>query len=183
MEKAMATHSSVLAWRIPGMAEPGGLLSMASHRVGHDWSDLAAAAAVLGGPNFYPSRDSFTEPYNSISNQYTAWYSLSQWVHTTHSVMSGSLWPHGLHSPWNSPGQNTGVSSHSLLQGIFPPQGSNPGLLHCRQFLYQLSHHGSPNIQLEILLKFIGKFYVISRFTLSALVSSKNWVKGWCSEV
>ena len=42
----MATHSSVLAWRIPGMAEPGGLLSMGSHRVGHNWSDLAAAAAA-----------------------------------------------------------------------------------------------------------------------------------------
>ena len=42
----MATHSSVLAWRIPGMVEPGGLRSMGSHRVGHDWSDLAAAAAV-----------------------------------------------------------------------------------------------------------------------------------------
>ena len=41
----MATHSSVLAWRIPGTAEPGGLPSMGSHRVGHDWSDLAAAAA------------------------------------------------------------------------------------------------------------------------------------------
>ena len=45
LEKEMATHSSVLAWRIPGMEEPGGLLSMGSHRVGHDWSDLAAAAA------------------------------------------------------------------------------------------------------------------------------------------
>ena len=44
LEKEMATHSSVLAWRIPGMAEPGGLPSMGSHRVGHDWSDLAAAA-------------------------------------------------------------------------------------------------------------------------------------------
>ena len=43
----MATHSSVLAWRIPGMGEPGGLLSMGSHRVGHDLSDLAAAAAVF----------------------------------------------------------------------------------------------------------------------------------------
>ena len=41
----MATHSSVLAWRIPGMGEPGGLPSMGSHRVGHDWSALAAAAA------------------------------------------------------------------------------------------------------------------------------------------
>ena len=44
LEKEMAIHSSVLAWRIPGMGEPGGLLSMGSHRVGH-WSDLAAAAA------------------------------------------------------------------------------------------------------------------------------------------
>ena len=45
LEKEMATRSSVLAWRIPGTGEPGGLLSMGSHRVGHDWSDLAAAAA------------------------------------------------------------------------------------------------------------------------------------------
>ena len=47
LEKEMATHSSVLAWRIPGMGEPGGLLSMGSHRVGHDWSDLAEAAVPL----------------------------------------------------------------------------------------------------------------------------------------
>ena len=47
LEKEMATHSSVLAWRIPGTGEPGGLLSMGSHRVGHDWNDLAAAAAVF----------------------------------------------------------------------------------------------------------------------------------------
>ena len=46
--------------------------------------------------------------------------------------------------PWDSPGQNTGVGSLSLLQGIFPAQGSNPGLTHCRQILYQLSHKGSP---------------------------------------
>ena len=46
LEKEMATHSSVLAWRIPGTVEPGGLLSMVSLRVGHDWSDLAAAAAA-----------------------------------------------------------------------------------------------------------------------------------------
>ena len=46
LEKAMATHSSTLAWKIPWMEEPGGLLSMGSHRVGHDWSDLAAAAAA-----------------------------------------------------------------------------------------------------------------------------------------
>ena len=47
LEKEMATHSSVLAWRIPGMAEPGGLPSMGLHRVRHDWSDLAAAATAL----------------------------------------------------------------------------------------------------------------------------------------
>ena len=46
LEKEVATHSSVLAWRIPGTGEPGGLPSMGSHRVGHDWSDLAAAAAT-----------------------------------------------------------------------------------------------------------------------------------------
>ena len=47
LEKEMATHSSVLAWRIPGTEEPDGLLSMGSHRVGHDWRDLTAAAAVV----------------------------------------------------------------------------------------------------------------------------------------
>ena len=57
LEKEMATHSSVLAWRIPGMGEPGGLLSMGSHRVGHDWSDLAAAAAILlWGLSLFPLR-------------------------------------------------------------------------------------------------------------------------------
>ena len=62
------------------------------------------------------------------------------------SVVSDSLWPHGLYSPWNSPSQNTGVGSLSLLQGIFPTQGSNPGLLHCRWILYQLNHKRSPRI-------------------------------------
>ena len=65
-------------------------------------------------------------------------------VKVSHLVMSNSLWPHGLYSPRNSLSQNTGVDCLSLLQGIFPIQGSNPGLLHCRQILYQLSHKGSP---------------------------------------
>ena len=58
----------------------------------------------------------------------------------SHSVMSSSLQPHGLYSPWNSPGQNTAVGSCSLLQEIFPTQGWNPCLPHCRQILSQLSH-------------------------------------------
>ena len=64
----------------------------------------------------------------------------------SHSVMSSSLQPHGLCSPWNSPGQNTEVSSLSLLQGVFPTQGSNPGLPHRGRILYQLGHQGSPRI-------------------------------------
>ena len=59
---------------------------------------------------------------------------------------SDSLRPHGLYSPWNSPGQNTGVGSLSLLQEVFPTQGSNPDLPHCRQILHQLSHKGSSRI-------------------------------------
>ena len=64
----------------------------------------------------------------------------------SHSVVPDSLWPHGLYSPWSSPSQNTGVGSLSLLQGIFPTQGSNHDLLHYRQILYHLSHKGSPRI-------------------------------------
>ena len=66
------------------------------------------------------------------------------------SVVSDSLWPHGLYSTWNSPSQNTGVGSLSLLQGIFSTQGLNPGVLHCRLILSQLSYQGS----LKILCKY-----------------------------
>ena len=62
------------------------------------------------------------------------------------SVVSNPLQPHGPYSPWNSLGQNTGVGSLSLLQGSFLTQGLDPGLLHCRQILHQLSHKGSPGI-------------------------------------
>ena len=68
------------------------------------------------------------------------------WESESLSVVSDSLRPHGLYSLQNSPGQNTGKGSLSLLQGIFPTQGSNPGLPHCRQILYQLSHQRSPKI-------------------------------------
>ena len=64
------------------------------------------------------------------------------------SVISDSLWLHGLQParlfcPWNSPGKNTGVGCHSLLQGIFLTQGSNSGLPYCRQIFYGLSNQGS----------------------------------------
>ena len=69
----------------------------------------------------------------------------------SHSAASSSLRPHGLWPsrllcPWASPGKNTGVGCPALLQGIFPAQGSNPGLPHCRWILYHLSYQGSPRI-------------------------------------
>ena len=64
--------------------------------------------------------------------------------------MSNSLQTHGLYrSVQNSPGQNTGAGSLSLLQRIFPAQELNKGLLHCRRILYQLSYQGSPAIRKE----------------------------------
>ena len=78
----------------------------------------------------------------------------SPWPHMkseseSHSIISDSLRPHGVYSPWNSPGQNNGAGNLSLLQGIFLTQGLNPHLLcllHCRQILYVLSHQGSVSL-------------------------------------
>ena len=86
----------------------------------------------------------------------------------SHSVVSDSLWPQGLYSPWKSPGQNTGVGSLSLLQGIFPTQGSNPGLPYCRWILYQLSHKG-PN-----------KTGVGSLSLLQGSSQPRNWTRVSC---
>ena len=68
------------------------------------------------------------------------------------SAVSDSLLPHGLWSPWNSAGQNTGVGSLSLLQGMLPTQGSNLGLPHCRQIFYQLSLKGSPHSSSSVIM-------------------------------
>ena len=82
------------------------------------------------------SQDCFSQGPGSHPFEKWKWKLLSHvWLFAT---------PWTIYSPWNSPGQNTGVGSLSLLQGIFPTQGSNPGLLHCRQILYQLNHKGSP---------------------------------------
>jgi len=71
------------------------------------------------------------------------------------SVVPNSLRPHGLYIPWHSPGQNTGVGSFSLLQGIFLTQGSNWGLLHCRWILYHLSYQGNQNTITSYQLAFL----------------------------
>ena len=101
LEKKMASHSSVLAWRIPGMGELGALQSMGS---------LSRTRLKR------LSRSSLSD-----------------------SLRSGTV-AHRLLCPWYFSGKNTGVAWHSLIQGTFLIQGSNPGLLHCRRIFYHLSH-------------------------------------------
>ena len=87
------------------------------------------------------------------------------------SVVSDSLRPHGLHSPWDSLGQNPGVGSLSLLQGIFPTQGLNPGLPYCRRILYQLSHKGSApvnSLSFSFLICETVMKYLIGQVTVSS---------------
>ena len=95
------------------------------------------------------------------------------------SVVSNSLWPHGLYSSWNSPDQNTGVGSLSLLQGIFPTQGMNPGLLHCRQILYQLSQKGSlyiqNTIQIVLLFRILNRMFSTTSLPCTIKLRSQVW--------
>ena len=100
-------------------------------------------------------------------------------------VVSDSFWPHGLYPtrllhPWNFPCNNTRVGYHFLLQSIFPTQGLNPGLLHCRQMLYHLSHQGSSIILSEVSQKYKEKHHMLS-LTCSYLQISTPGLPKWCS--
>ena len=101
----MATHSSVLAWRIPGT---GGLV----------------------GCCLWGCTESDTTEATQQQQQHT--YEKSESASRSVALQPHGLCPARLLCPWNSPGKNTAVGSHSLLQGIFPTEGSNPGLLHRR---------------------------------------------------
>ena len=144
----MATHSSVLAWRIPGTGEPGGLPSMGLHRVGHDWSDLAAVW------NTNSSKKTMSEEVLKLTSltfnardQFISWYS-----HNFNNIKLLQLWCCCVQSylPICDPMDcsPSGSSVHGILQarilewvaisssrGMFPTQGSNQHLLHCRQIL------------------------------------------------
>ena len=119
LEEAMATHSSILAWRIPWTEEPGGLQSMGSQRVRHSWATFFL-------------RNYHLSIFNTISAITAIYWMSIKCINRVYvcgvrcSLMSDYLRPHGLYSPWNSPGQNTGVGSLSLLQGIFPTQRLEP---------------------------------------------------------
>ena len=122
----MANHFSILALRTPWTVQKG-------KKIGHWKMELPG----LVGPQ-YATEDQWRN--NFRKNEETEW---------SCSVMSDSLWSHSLYPtrllhPWNFPGKSTGVGCHFLLQGIFLAWGTNPGIPHCRQMLYHLSHQGSP---------------------------------------
>ena len=154
----MATHSSILAWRIPWTGEPGGLQSMGWQRVRHDWKHLACIPVSC---NYFDEslwvvtsqklfKGILILPIflnNSLVSHITLVWLLhifsvkeseseSQWYSTVCNLMDYTL--HGILQA-----KNTGVGSLSLLQRIFPTQGLNPGLPHFRQIRDQLSYQGS----------------------------------------
>ena len=131
LEKEMATHSSVLAWRILGMGEPSGLLSMGSHRVGHDWRDLAAAARTIDNTlscfadtETYTGREKLTVSCPEAQRSQTSWSQKvddadfrwpphqpirrisRSWSHPSPQTLKDSSWS----SP--SPGQDTQALAH-----------------------------------------------------------------------
>ena len=126
-----AVSDSATLWTIAGQAPQ----SMASFRQEYRSGLPLPPLGDLPYPGIAPG-----SPALQADSEPPGWIVESE----SHSVVSTSLRPHGPYSPWNSPGQDTGVGSLSLLQGIFPTQGWNPSLPHCRWILYQLSHQGSP---------------------------------------
>ena len=170
----MATHSGALAWRIPGMGEPGGLPSMGLHRVGHDWSDLAAAACFTFC-NFYHNKERNLKSRDTVisfifkGRVFSVWFTPGPTARVTgviYAVRAQSLQSFlTLCDPMNcSP---PGSLVHRILQarilgciampssresswprdwtqGIFPTQ--RLGLLHCKQILYCWATREAPII-------------------------------------
>ena len=170
LEEGMATHCSILAWRIPRSEETGELQSMGLQRVGHDWSHLACTHAHQNkcyGLNGLNNRhwfltvlkagkyeDQGANRFSSVESEKWKCYSLSRvWFWEPVDCSSPGPSVHGILQA------NTGVGNQCLLQGIFLTQGSNPGLLHCSQILYHFSHQGSPSSCWGLFYKAIIKLY------------------------
>jgi len=130
LEEKMATHYSIFAWKIPWTEEPGGLYSIELPRVGYYW----ATEQVL---------KYHWMPHLTIL-LYNIFYESVSCSVVLNSLQLHELQPARVLCPWNSPGKNIGVSRHSLLQGIFPTQGLNPGLLNYRQILLLSETPGRP---------------------------------------
>ena len=192
LEKGLATHSSIFAWRIPlgrfdyGQLRHKEVSPIRTYMVSWTWTGYRSKVRhrsqgacpgvrlrmLMGTPGILHSA-AFHSPNFCCSWVYvpgkTPWVPRAHWgllsnhlgrlsllitlksesEGVSRSVLSDFLWPHGLYPtrllfPWNSPSKNTGVGCDFLLQGIFLTQGSNSGLLHCRQLLYHLSYQESP---------------------------------------
>ena len=113
LEKDTSTHSSVLAWRIPGTGEPGGLPSMGSHRVRHDWSDLAAAESPYTSTTYSNLLQRYWAAYtvcNSECSQFEEATFIGKPLHWTHNKM--------LHEPDQPQGRYLGLCPWRLLKTI-----------------------------------------------------------------
>ena len=138
----MVTYSSILAWRIPWTEESGKLQSVGSQSQTR-LKQLNTCAHMHA--HTHTHTHTHTRQVGQVKFEiHTKHYINEEYTNESHSVVSNSLQSHGLYYSQNSLGQNIGVDSLLLLQEIFPTQESNPGLPHCRQILYQLSHKGSP---------------------------------------
>ena len=161
LEKGKTTHSSILVWRIPypwGRKESDTTEQLSLHFKHSEVDTIILLIFQVRNPipddmikiNAFSRRSriwnlillrgssagSCSELEWPVSSTTFSW----QWKSLSRVQLFATPWT----SPRNSPGQNTRVGSLFLLQGIFPIQGLNPGLLHCRRILYQLSHQGSP---------------------------------------
>ena len=134
----MAPHSSTLAWKISWMEEPGRLHSMGLRRVGHDWAISLSLFTFMHRRRKWQPTPVFL-PGESQGQRSLVGFCL--WGHRVGHNWSNLAAAAGLYlCPWNSPGKNTGVGCHFLLQGIFPTKRLNLTLLPCRQIVYLLSH-------------------------------------------
>ena len=140
LEQEMAIHSSTLAWRIPWTEELGGLQSIGSQRVGHDW---ATSLSLWPHKKTQNKRQPLTLHSFTLPLFQGGVWTLCDPVDCSLPGSSFFFFSR-LFCPWDFPGKSTRVGFHCLLQEIFLTQGLNLGLPHCRQTLYHLSHQGSP---------------------------------------
>ena len=134
LEKEMATHSNVLAWRIPGTGEPGGLLSMGLHRVGHDWSDLAAADSILKSRDFtLPTKVHLVKAIgedNGTPFQYSCLENPidgGAWWATVHGVAKSRTWLSDFTLTFHFHALEEEMATHSSVLALRIPGTAEPG--------------------------------------------------------
>ena len=126
-----------------------------NHSQHQSLSNVEASGLCIRWPKYWSFNISPSNEYSGLISFRNDWFDLLAVQGTLKSLLQDHKWNESesrsvclthCNSPWNSLGQNTGVGSFSLLKGIFPTQGSHPGLPHHRRILYQLSHKGNPRI-------------------------------------